>query len=199
MLDITGALVMIVLFAPLFLTIIALVWLTEGGPFFFGHQRIGRNGLPFRCMKFRTMRRESEEILAEILATDPVARKQWNSCYKLENDPRIMPGIGHFLRKTSLDELPQLFNVLWGEMSLVGPRPVTEQELAKYGPYKSHYLAVRPGLTGEWQIGGRSSTTYDARVRMDVWYVENAGVLTDVRILARTVTFFLSGRLGGAR
>lgn len=197
--DIVFATVMLLMFAPLIALIALLVWRGNGAPILFAHDRVGQDGRVFKCFKFRTMVKESQRVLDEMLASDPELRRQWISSYKLDNDPRVIPCIGMLLRRTSLDELPQLLNVLRGDMSLVGPRPVTPDELAKYGVYRSHYMSVKPGLTGPWQVSGRSNTSYDERVRMDVWYVENAGLQTDLSILFQTTVSFVTGRLDGAR
>ena len=141
----------------------------------------------------------SDKVLEDLLTADPEKRAEWEANRKLSRDTRVIAGIGRFLRETSLDELPQLLNVLRGEMSIVGPRPVTAEELSLYGPYAQHYLSIRPGLTGPWQIGGRSDTSYDGRVEQDVWYVENQSLAIDAEIVARTAILFLAGRLTGAR
>lgn len=197
--DVVLSALMIVTFAPLMLTIAALIRLSGSGPIFFKHGRVGRDGVIFPCLKFRTMRPDAEEVLESVLQEDPSKRQEWEEFQKLEDDPRIIPLVGTFLRASSLDELPQLFNVFFGHMSMVGPRPVTEDELTRYGHYRGHYLRVRPGLTGAWQIGGRSETSYDDRVQMDVWYVENASLGTDASIFAQTVASFVTGRLSGGR
>ena len=181
-----AALTVLLLLAPFIATVMALTWLSDGAPLFFAHWRVGRNGKLFRCFKFRTMCRNSEQVLADLLARDPLAREQWARDYKLTHDPRIT-GIGAFLRRTSLDELPQLFNVLRGEMDLVGPRPITVAELTLYGPVRWHYLRVRPGITGLWQVSGRNNLTYPERVALDRHYVESRSLWLDVQILLRTV------------
>ena len=180
------ALVLLVLLAPLMLVIATLIARRDGMPVLFAHYRVGRNGKLFRCMKFRSMLRNSEQVLADLLRDDPQARAEWARDQKLTDDPRITP-IGHFLRRSSLDELPQLLNVLRGEMSLVGPRPITVAELTRYGSVRWHYLSVRPGITGLWQVSGRNNTTYEERVALDQRYVEQRSVLGDVAILFRTV------------
>jgi len=180
------ALVLLVLLAPLMLVIAMLIARRDGMPVLFAHYRVGRNGKLFRCMKFRSMLRNSEQVLADLLRDDPQARAEWARDQKLTDDPRITP-IGHFLRRSSLDELPQLLNVLRGEMSLVGPRPITVAELTRYGSVRWHYLSVRPGITGLWQVSGRNNTTYEERVALDQRYVEQRSVLGDVAILFRTV------------
>jgi exopolysaccharide production protein ExoY len=181
-----GALLLLLLLTPLMVLVVWLTWRRDGLPVFFGHYRVGLDGKLFRCLKFRTMYRESEQMLADLLRDDPVARAEWQKDQKLTNDPRITP-LGHFLRRTSLDELPQLFNVLRGEMSLVGPRPITVAELTRYGRVRWHYLSVRPGMTGLWQVSGRNNTSYDERVALDRHYVEARSLWMDVSILVRTV------------
>jgi len=180
------ALLLLVLLSPLLAVITFLIWQRDGAPVFFGHFRVGCDGKLFRCLKFRTMLRESEQVLAELLRTDPKARAEWATDQKLTHDPRITP-IGNFLRRSSLDELPQLLNVLRGEMSLVGPRPITVAELTRYGKVRWHYLSVRPGITGLWQVSGRNNTTYDERVALDRRYVEQRSFRVDVAILFKTL------------
>ena len=183
--DLAVALVLLVLGALPFLYI---AWRIrrDGGPAIFAHQRVGQSGKPFPCFKFRTMRVDAERQLRELLATDPAAREEWEREFKLRNDPRITP-IGHFLRRTSLDELPQLFNVIRGEMSLVGPRPIIEAELARYGDDVDYFLMVRPGMTGLWQVSGRNDVDYETRVYLDTWYVKNWSLWYDIAILFKTV------------
>lgn len=181
-----AAALLIVALSPVLALIAAAIWRTDGAPILFGHYRVGRDGRLFRCLKFRSMRRDAEAALAELLRTDPAAAAEWARDQKLTHDPRITP-IGHFLRRTSLDELPQLFNVLAGDMVLVGPRPITVDELVRYGRARWHYLAVQPGMTGLWQVSGRNDTTYDERVELDRRYVESRDMAMDLSILARTV------------
>jgi exopolysaccharide production protein ExoY len=180
------ALAVILAISPLLIYIAFRIWREDGAPITFGHFRVGQRGELFRCLKFRTMVRNSQEVLAELLRTDEAARAEWARDQKLRNDPRVTP-IGNLLRKTSLDELPQLFNILRGEMHFVGPRPVTIEELSRYGSRKRHYLSVRPGLTGLWQVSGRNNTTYDERVQFDSEYVERRNPLFDAWIVLRTV------------
>ena len=183
----------LVLLAPFFL-IVALMVRADGGPAFFAHQRVGRGGKLFGCLKFRSMVVDSQARLESLLASDPAARAEWEATRKLKNDPRITR-IGRFLRSTSLDELPQLINVLRGEMSLVGPRPVQEAEIDRYyGASAAHYMAVRPGITGLWQVSGRSETSYESRVALDVAYVSRPSLLADIAILLRTPVAVLSRR-----
>ena len=152
----------------------------------YGQKRIGRNGGEFRAWKFRSMVQDAERVLEDYLARHPEMAEEWQRHHKLRNDPRVTR-IGRFLRKTSLDELPQLWNVLTGEMSLVGPRPIVRQELQKYGDAIELYLRVRPGITGLWQVSGRSNTTYDERIRLDEHYVRNWSVWLDIFVLGETI------------
>ena len=192
-LDILGAGGLLLLAMPAFLVIAALVKM-DGGRAFYAHERVGRGGRLFGCLKFRSMVMDSDRRLAALLATDAAARAEWDATRKLKNDPRVT-WIGRILRATSLDELPQLINVLKGEMSLVGPRPVQASELAAfYGPAAQHYMAVRPGITGPWQVSGRSDTSYAQRVALDVAYVAHPSILTDVKILLRTPVAVLARR-----
>jgi lipopolysaccharide/colanic/teichoic acid biosynthesis glycosyltransferase len=182
-------LVLGLLMAPLCILLVGLLWALvrlDGGPGFFGHVRVGRHGRAFRCWKIRTMVPDADRALARVLQSDPEVAAQWAAERKLRRDPRITR-IGRFLRRSSLDELPQLLNVLRGDMSLVGPRPVTFEEIDLYGASRGAYLSVRPGLTGLWQVSGRNSLSYEARVSLDERYVTTMGLLTDVRILARTL------------
>ena len=192
-LDMIGAGIGLVLLSPFFL-IVALMVRADGGPAFFAHQRVGRGGKLFGCLKFRSMVIDSQARLETLLANDPAARAEWEATRKLKNDPRITR-IGRFLRSTSLDELPQLINVLCGEMSLVGPRPVQEAEIDRYyGASAAHYMAVRPGITGLWQVSGRSETSYESRVALDVAYVSRPSMIADLTILLRTPVAVLSRR-----
>jgi undecaprenyl-phosphate galactose phosphotransferase len=180
------ALAILVLLSPLMGAVAFLIWRRDGAPVLFAHYRVGHDGKLFRCMKFRTMYRDAERMLSELLEKDPAARAEWQREQKLLRDPRITP-IGHFLRRTSLDELPQLFNVVRGDMSLVGPRPITVGELTRYGRVRWHYLSVRPGITGLWQVSGRNNTSYDERVALDRRYVEERTVWMNLSILLKTV------------
>jgi Undecaprenyl-phosphate galactose phosphotransferase WbaP len=195
LIDIIGSLALLVLFSPLFL-VVALMVSLDGGPVFYRHKRIGRDGKPFGCLKFRTMILGAEACLNEYLSYHPEQRREWEQDQKLAFDPRVT-AIGNVLRRLSLDELPQLVNVLVGEMSLVGPRPVTEGELKHYGAAASAYLAVRPGLTGPWQVSGRNDVSYATRVAMDEAYVRNFSLWNDIVILLRTPGVVLSKK--GAR
>lgn len=180
------ALVLLLALSPLLLITAFLIWQRDGAPILYGHYRVGRGGKLFRCLKFRTMLRDSDRVLADLLRDDPKSRTEWQADQKLLNDPRITP-VGRFLRSSSLDELPQLLNVVRGEMLLVGPRPVTVAELTRYGMVRWHYLSVRPGITGLWQVSGRNNTTYEERVVLDARYVENRSLRGDLVILLRTI------------
>lgn len=181
-LTIIGSLIIL----PILIFIGVWIYKDSPGPIIFRHIRIGKNGKAFPCYKFRTMCVDAKETLAELLKNDQEAYKEWKNDFKLKNDPRITKS-GVFLRKTSLDELPQIINVLRGEMSLVGPRPVIQEELERYHEFVGDYMMVRPGITGLWQVNGRSDTTYDERVQMDSWYVRNWSVWLDVMLLWKTV------------
>lgn len=172
---------------PVMILIALIIKLTSPGPIIYSQNRIGQNGRPFKIYKFRTMYNDADKILDELIAKDPNVKKEWESNFKLKNDPRITK-IGYFLRKTSLDELPQIFNVLKGDMSLVGPRPVTKFELEKYYREDARfYKMIKPGITGLWQVSGRSDTSYEFRKRMDVWYVQNWCLWLDIVILLQTI------------
>jgi lipopolysaccharide/colanic/teichoic acid biosynthesis glycosyltransferase len=187
------ALVALIFLAPLMITVALLVYAQDGGPAIFAHKRLGKGGRHFRCLKFRSMAMDAEERLADLLARDPAARAEWEKDHKLRNDPRVTK-LGAFLRKSSLDELPQLFNVLRGEMSLVGPRPIVDAEVTKYGRRFRHYCAVKPGITGLWQVSGRNDTSYRSRVAMDCIYAERRNTLLDAKIILATVPAVLLSR-----
>ncbi len=183
--DIVGASLLIILLSPLLLTCYFLIK-RDGGSAVFGHKRIGQNGKPFSCLKFRSMVLNSQEVLDELLERDAEAKTEWEKDFKLKNDPRITP-LGQFLRRTSIDELPQLFNVLVGQMSLVGPRPIIADELSYYKDDVDYYLMAKPGMTGLWQVSGRNDVDYDTRVYFDAWYVKNWSLWNDIAILFKTV------------
>jgi len=178
---------------PLLLGVALCIYAQDGGPVVFAHRRIGRNGRYFHCLKFRSMAVDAQERLAQLLAADPAARAEWEKDHKLRNDPRVTK-LGAFLRKTSLDELPQLINVLRGEMSLVGPRPIVDGEVEKYGSRFSRYCAVKPGITGLWQVSGRNDTSYRTRVALDCLYARRRNLGLDAYILAATVPAVLTRR-----
>lgn len=190
-LDIVGSVAIGFVFSPLIL-IIAVRMGLEDGPILFRHRRVGQDGKIFECLKFRTMVPNAEQILRELLDKDPVARAEWLRDHKLRNDPRVTR-LGRFLRKTSLDELPQLWNVMRGEMSLVGPRPIVKEEMLRYGRYLRTYLAAKPGITGLWQVTGRNDTDYRRRVVMDTYYVRKQTLMMDIQILLKTVKVVLCG------
>lgn len=190
--DLVLASLLLLLLSPLLLAVSMVIW-KSGVTAFYKHTRIGMKGRSFACFKFRTMRPDADIVLDKLLETDTAAREEWNASFKLRDDPRITK-FGRLLRQTSLDELPQLINVIKGEMSLVGPRPIVGEELSRYGEDASYYLRVRPGITGLWQVCGRSDTTYSARVSMDAWYVRNWSLWYDVAIMLRTVSVVLGGK-----
>ncbi|MGB3899405.1 MAG: sugar transferase [Mesorhizobium sp.] len=191
--DITAALAGLTLISPLFLLLMLLVKFSDGGKVFYGHLRIGRSGKVFHCLKFRTMVEDGDAVLAAYLARNPQEREEWLATRKLQNDPRVTR-VGAVLRKLSLDELPQIFNILRGEMSFVGPRPVVRDELKMYGTSASFYLKSRPGLTGLWQVSGRNDVSYQARVAFDRHYVENWSFVFDLKILIWTVPAVFTSR-----
>ena len=188
--DIAFALTLLTLGAPVMLTVALLVKLTSPGPIFFVQKRIGRRYHRFGCIKFRTMELDADQRLQALLESSPQLRAEFEKDHKLRNDPRITP-IGQFLRTTSLDELPQLFNILRGEMSVVGPRPIVEQEIPRYGPAMDLVLRVRPGLTGLWQVSGRNNVSYQRRVLLDLNYVKRGSLRLDLFIVLRTVIVLL--------
>jgi Undecaprenyl-phosphate galactose phosphotransferase WbaP len=187
--DITASLALLAVLSPLMLYLVLRIR-TDGGSAVFAHQRVGRKGETFPCYKFRSMVPNAQEQLDQLLKSDVALRAQWERDHKLKQDPRITP-IGHFLRQTSLDELPQLWNVLRGEMSLVGPRPIVPAELARYGDDAEYFLMVRPGITGLWQVSGRNDTGYGTRVFLDIWYIKNWSLWYDIAILFKTVRVVL--------
>ncbi|SIQ11016.1 exopolysaccharide production protein ExoY [Rhizobium sp. RU35A] len=184
--DIVTALSALIVFSPLFLMIMALVKFSDGGKVFYGHKRVGHNGRSFRCLKFRTMVMNGDEVLRRHLHANPEAAEEWQATRKLKDDPRVTT-VGTVLRKLSLDELPQLINVLRGEMSIVGPRPVVDEELSLYDSFAVYYLRTRPGLTGLWQISGRNDVSYERRIAFDTHYVQNWSLMQDVSIILKTI------------
>lgn len=191
--DLAASLCGMVFVIPLGLLLCLLIYIDSPGPVIFAHRRIGRGGREFPCYKFRTMVPNAQTVLADYLYTHPAARAEWERDFKLKDDPRITR-VGAFLRKTSLDELPQLINVIKGEMSLVGPRPIVTAEIEKYGDYIQDFYLVPPGITGMWQVNGRSDTTYEQRVAMDSWYVRNWSVWIDMVYLLKTIKVVLAQR-----
>jgi exopolysaccharide production protein ExoY len=190
--DIIFSFLCLVIGLPVFLIIALGIYFTSPGSIFYSHSRIGRGGKTFSCYKFRTMYPDAAKRLQEILASDPLLRQEWEANYKLKKDPRVTP-LGAFLRKTSLDELPQFWNVLRGDLSVVGPRPVVQEEVDKYLGTKAYkILSIRPGLTGPWQVSGRSDITcYVTRIQLDEAYVDNRSFLLDVKLVVKTVPAML--------
>ena len=178
---------------PFLLVIAVMVAVDNKGNVIFVHRRIGRDGKEFKCYKFQTMIPNAQEALEKYLAENPAARKEWEESFKLTDDPRVTK-LGNILRKTSLDEMPQLWNVIRGDMSLVGPRPIVAKEIERYGEYFREYAMVTPGITGMWQASGRSDTTYEERVEMDTWYVRNWSVWIDLMYLFKTVKIVFTGK-----
>ena len=191
LLDIFGALLALFLCAPVMMVIF--LGLGFAGSPIFAQNRVGRGGKLFRCYKFRTMVPGAEQVLGHYLRDNPAAQEEWRLTFKLSDDPRITP-IGHFLRKSSLDELPQLFNILKGDMSLVGPRPIVPAEVARYRRRIRAYYTVRPGLTGLWQVSGRNLVSYRRRVAIDALYARRPSLALDLLILAKTVGVVVTGR-----
>ncbi len=184
--DISIAVMSLFLLGPLLLLIALAIKVTMGGPVFFAHSRVGLGGKKFHCLKFRSMVQTSDTALEELLRNNPILLSEWRHTRKLRHDPRITP-LGHLLRRSSLDELPQLINILKGEMSCVGPRPVVEDELARYGRSVAYYKNVKPGLTGLWQVSGRNTVSYSRRVALDRYYATRWSFMLDLSILVRTI------------
>ena len=190
--DIVGALMFFLLFGPVYLLVGLAVALSMGRPVHYWHNRIGEGGRRFRFFKFRSMVHDSDTVLEDFLSSNDMARTQWDVFQKLEKDPRITP-IGQIIRKLSLDELPQFWNVLRGDMSLVGPRPCMERQQSLYGKRWHHYCAVKPGITGLWQVSGRNRLSFAQRVELDAHYVDNWSLWLDTRILFRTLGAVITG------
>jgi len=187
--DIAGSIIGLTIFSPLLLLISIVIKMSSKGPIFYKHDRLGRGGKIFKVYKFRSMKPNAEEMLKEMLKKDPMKKEEFEKDFKLKNDPRITK-IGKFLRKTSLDEIPQFVNVLKGEMSLVGPRPIVINESDKYGESKYQRSIVKPGITGLWQINGRNDLDYSERAYLDIYYVENWSILLDIKIIFKTLGIF---------
>ena len=168
----------LVLLSPVFLILAICIKIDSKGPVIFAHKRIGKNGKEFNMYKFRSMYENAEE------------KREWQENFKLENDPRITK-VGKFLRKTSLDELPQIVNIIKGDLSIIGPRPIVDEELEKYGENKEKFLSITPGLTGYWQANGRSNTTYEERMQMELYYIDNQSLLLDIKIFFKTIVSVL--------
>ena len=193
--DILFSIIALILLAPIFALIAVVLKCTNSGPIFFVHQRVGLHGRTFGCIKFRTMRADGDRILERHLAENPDARREYEEFRKLQYDPRVVPVIGRVLRSASLDELPQFVNVLLGHMSVVGPRPVTSSEIDQhYEACAPDVLSARPGITGLWQVSGRSSLSYRHRVDLDVRYVRDWRLVSDIRVIVRTVGVLVSQR-----
>lgn len=185
--DIIFSLLVLAFFAPLFMALALIIRYFSEGPVIYAHERIGRCGKPFKCLKFRSMYPDAERRLAELFSTHPELREEWNQNHKLKNDPRITP-IGHFLRKSSLDEMPQFLNVLVGDLSVVGPRPLVKAEvLHKLKGKAPRILSVRPGITGLWQVSGRSNMSYDERIRLDEQYIDTQSFWLDLWLILKTI------------
>nr|CAD6613179.1 sugar transferase [Rhizobium sp. Khangiran2] len=193
MFDIVFALAALIFVAPLFGVIMLAILLLDGRPIFYRQVRLGRHGRSFNCLKFRTLVRDADVRLAELLSTYPKYQKEWLDAQKLSNDPRVNR-LGRFLRKSSLDELPQLINILRGEMSIVGPRPIVHEEAVRYGRNLRLYLTTRPGLTGLWQVSGRNSLSYQERVQLDVLYIRTMSAWLDARIILKTIAIVVTGK-----
>ncbi|MCA9073556.1 MAG: undecaprenyl-phosphate galactose phosphotransferase WbaP [Planctomycetaceae bacterium] len=187
LLDILIATIGLVISLPIFAVAAVVLSIRSPGPVFYGHPRTGHKGLRFKAWKIRTMVTNAAEVFEELMENDPAAREEWNRTHKLKRDPRIVGGIIRLLRRTSLDELPQLWNVLKGEMSLVGPRPLPDDEIERYGEALPVFMRVRPGITGLWQVSGRNNTAYDDKVRLDIYYVRNWSLWLDYYIVLRTL------------
>ena len=184
--NVSIAVVALLFFLPLMIVVALAIWCQDRGPILFAHKRIGKGGRKFPCLKFRSMAVDAQARLQDLLARDPQAREEWERDHKLRNDPRVTK-LGLFLRKTSLDELPQLINVIRGDMDLVGPRPIVDDEVAKYGARFKHYCSVNPGITGLWQVSGRNDTSYRSRVAMDCVYARSKSVGLDLKVMVATV------------
>jgi lipopolysaccharide/colanic/teichoic acid biosynthesis glycosyltransferase len=195
--DIVFSLSVLTLGAPVFLALALLVKASSQGPIFYVQKRIGRDYRSFGCIKFRTMRKDSDRALPNLLSSSPELQKEFSRDFKLKNDPRITR-LGKFLRRSSLDELPQFINVLRGEMSVVGPRPIVKAELNRYGRHMNEVLSVRPGMTGLWQVSGRNNLSYNQRVRLDLRYARTRHFLLDLKIVFKTVTVVFNPRDRGA-
>jgi exopolysaccharide production protein ExoY len=191
--DIIVASCALAFFAPIMVLISIALLIQDGRPIFYRHKRIGLGGRPFLCWKFRTMARDSEQRLRQLLENSETCRQQWQIHQKLDRDPRAHR-TGALLRKSCLDELPQFINVIRGDMSVVGPRPIVQDEMARYGKDAKYYLALRPGITGLWQVSRRSNTSYDERVAFDVQYCETWTIAGDIAIMARTAVVLLMTR-----
>ena len=181
--DIIGGIIGLILLSPVFLILAICIKIDSKGPVIFAHKRIGKNGKEFNMYKFRSMYENAEEMIENFNEEQKI---EWQENFKLENDPRITK-VGKFLRKTSLDELPQILNIIKGDLSIIGPRPIVDEELKKYGDNKEKFLSITPGLTGYWQANGRSNTTYEERMQMELYYIDNQSLLLDIKIFFKTI------------
>lgn len=192
--DLIFTAIVLILCSPLFLLIALLIKCTSRGPILYKQQRVGLHGAPIFCYKFRSMHENADQKLQEVLAADQKLREEWETFYKLKHDPRITP-LGNFLRKTSLDELPQFFNVLTGELSVVGPRPVTAHEISTYYKDKADLiLSIRPGITGLWQTSGRNHLSFAERIHLEERYVKERSFFLDLRLIAKTIPAMLHSK-----
>lgn len=191
--DVVFALAMLILVLPLMIVLAVALQIDSPGSIWFTQRRIGRHGRMFHCIKFRTMHENAAQMLEDLLASDPAARAEWEANHKLQNDPRVS-AFGSLVRKLSMDELPQLLNILRGEMSVVGPRPIVQEEVTKYGEFFRDYCAVKPGLTGLWQVSGRNDVSYDERVQLDCRYTREMSFKLDLQIVLKTVTAVTTAR-----
>ncbi len=195
--DVMFSLSVLILFLPVYLLLVMLIAISSPGPIFYVQERVGRNYKSFGCIKFRTMVENADEILVDMMTASPHLRDEFEDNFKLKKDPRIT-GIGKFLRLTSLDEFPQFWNVLKGDMSVVGPRPLVPEELPKYGHHMDRILTIRPGITGLWQVSGRNDIPYNLRVQMDVYYVNYRNFWLDLWIIVKTIGVIISPKNNGA-
>jgi len=195
--DVLFSLSVLILFLPLYLLLALMIAISSPGPIFYVQERVGKNYKTFGCLKFRTMVKNADEMLLDMIATSPDLREEFEDNFKLKQDPRIT-GIGRFLRLTSLDEFPQFWNVLLGDMSVVGPRPLVPEELPKYGRYMDKILMIRPGITGLWQVSGRNDIPYNLRVQMDVYYVNFRNFWMDLWLIVKTIGVIISPKNNGA-
>ena len=188
--DILFSLIFLIILSPIFIFIAIFVKFSSRGPIFYAHKRIGKNKKIFNCLKFRTMHPEADDILRNLLKKNNLMRKEYEETHKLKNDPRVTK-FGKFLRKTSLDELPQFINVIRRDMSIVGPRPIIDEEVIKYGDNFDQVISIKPGITGLWQVSGRNNLSYEKRIDLDLIYVKNHNIIMDLRIIVRTLGVIL--------
>ncbi|HEY9651209.1 MAG TPA: sugar transferase [Coleofasciculaceae cyanobacterium] len=195
--DVVFSLSILILFFPVYLILAILIAVTSPGPIFYVQKRVGRNYKPFGCIKFRTMVVNADELLLDLMEKSPELREEFEDNFKLKKDPRIT-AIGRFLRMTSLDEFPQFWNVLKGDMSVVGPRPLVPEEIPRYGHHMDKILTIRPGITGLWQVSGRNDIPYNRRIQIDVYYVNFRNFWLDLWLIVKTIGVILSIKNNGA-